>query len=73
MKRLSVLFAAVAILLSDIMCAAIAYGYCDLLWGGQYAGYSASPSTAVVYAIPFVIGIIISVVLALVFRKKAAT
>ena len=71
MKKVSIILGMVAILLSDIMCAAVAYGYCDLLWGGQYAGYSAPPSTAFVYVIPFAIGIIISVVLALVFRKKA--
>ena len=71
MKRRSIIFGIVAVLLSDIMCAVVAYGYCDLLWGGQYAGYSTPPSTAFVYAIPFAIGIVISVVLALAFRKKA--
>ena len=72
MKKLSILFGVLAVLLSDIMCAVVAYGYCDLLWGGRYAGYSAPPSTAFVYAIPYAIGIVISVILALVFRKKAA-
>ena len=71
MKKLSVVFGILAVLLSDIMCAVVAYGYCDLLWGGRYAGYSAPPSAAFVYAIPFAIGIVISVVLALVFRKKS--
>ena len=72
MKILSVIFGALAVLLSDIMCAVIAYNYCDLLWGGRYAGYSAPASTAFVYAIPYAIGITFSVVLAIVFRKKAA-
>ena len=72
MKILSVIFGALAVLLSDIMCAVIAYNYCDLLWGGRYAGYSAPASTAFVYAIPYAIGITVSVVLAIVFRKKAA-
>ncbi len=70
MKKLSIIFGVLAVLLSDIMCAVVAYNYCDLLWGGQYAGYGASASTAFVYAIPFVIGIIVCVVLALTFRKK---
>ena len=70
MKKLSIIFGILAVLLSDIMCAVVAYFYCDLLWGRQYAGYSAPPSTAFVYAIPFAIGIVICVVLALVFRKK---
>lgn len=71
MKQLSILFGILAILLSDIMCAVVAYNYCDMLWGSQYAGYSAPASTAFVYAIPFVIGIIVCVVLAIVFRRKA--
>ena len=70
MKKLSIIFGILAVLLSDIMCAVVAYNYCDLLWGGQYAGYSAPASTAFVYAIPFVIGIIVCVVLAIVFQKK---
>lgn len=71
MKKLSIIFGTLAVFLSDIMCAVVAYKYCDLLWGGQYAGYSAPPGTAFVYAIPYAIGIVISVILALVFRKKA--
>lgn len=72
MKQLSTVFGILAVLLSDVMCAVTAYGYCNLLWGGRYAGYSAPPSTAFAYAVPFAIGIVMSVVLALVFRKKAA-
>lgn len=72
MKKLSILFGILAVLLSDIMCAVVAYNYCDMLWGGQYAGYSAPASTAFLFAIPFVIGIIVCGVLALTFRKKAA-
>lgn len=72
MKRLSIVFWILAALLSDIMCAVVAYNYCDLLWGGKYAGYSAPASTAFIYAIPFAIGIIISLVLAVICWKKAA-
>ena len=71
MKKPAIIFGILAVLLSDVMCAVVAYGYCDLLWGSQYAGYSAPPSTAFLYAIPFAIGIVISLVLAFVFRKKA--
>ncbi len=71
MKKLSIIFSTLAVLLSDIMCAVVAYNYCDLLWGGQYAGYSAPASTAFVYVIPYAIGIIVSVVLAIIFRKKS--
>ena len=71
MKKLSTIFIILAILLSDVMCAVIAYNYCDLLWGGKYAGYSAPANTAYIYAIPFVIGMIICLALALLFRKKS--
>lgn len=69
MKKLSVLFVVLAVLLSDAMCAVVAYNYCTFLWGGRYAGYSAPASTAFLFAIPFAIGIVICVILALVFRK----
>lgn len=71
MKHLSRFFLIVAVLLSDVMCAVVAYNYCDLLWGGKNAGYSAPASTAFIYAIPFGIGIIVSIVLAVFFSKKS--
>ncbi len=71
MKKLSIIFGILAILLSNIMCAVVAYMYCDLLWGAKYAGYSAPASTAFVYAIPYAIGIIICTALAIIFKKKA--
>ncbi|MDC7279532.1 hypothetical protein NXH64_08460 [Butyrivibrio fibrisolvens] len=70
MKKISVFLIILAIVLSDAMCAVVAYNYCDLLWGGKYAGYSAPASTAYIYAIPFIIGIIICLVLALLSHKK---
>ena len=72
MKILSVMFWLLAGLLSHSMCAVVAYSYCALLWGGQYAGYSAPASTAFLYAIPFVISIIVSILLAVDCGKKAA-
>lgn len=70
MKTLSVTFALLAILLSDIMCAVVAYSYCTLLWGGRYAAYSAPANTAFLLAIPYMIGIIICSSLAVVFKQK---
>lgn len=71
MKTLSKLFVLFAVLLSDIMCAVVAYNYCDILWGTKYAGYSVSASTAFTLAIPYIVGIIAFVALALTFNKKA--
>ncbi|MCD8119627.1 MAG: hypothetical protein LUE29_09140 [Lachnospiraceae bacterium] len=71
MKKLSVIFIILAVILSDIMCAVVAYNYCDLAWGGRYAGYSAPASAAFFYAIPYLIGIAVCVVLSSVFKKRA--
>lgn len=71
MKKLSIVLWVLAALLSDIMCAVVAYNYCALQWGGKYAGYSAPASTAFIYAIPFALGIIVSIVLAIICGKKA--
>lgn len=72
MKKLSIVFWVLAALLSDAMCAIVAYNYCDLQWGGKYAGYSAPASTAFIYATPFAIGIIVCIALAIICWKKAA-
>ena len=51
MKTLSTAFFISAVILSDIMCAVIAYNYCNLLWGIKYAGYSAPAETAFLTAV----------------------
>ena len=70
MKKLWILFIVLAVILSDVMCAVVAYSYCDLVWGGKYAGYSAPPSTAFAFAIPFLIAIVVCLAVAYVLRKK---
>ena len=71
MKKISYIFAALAILLSNIMCAVVAYNYRDILCNIEHAGFSAPASIVFLYAIPFAIGIIACVVLAIIFRRKA--
>lgn len=71
MRKLSLGFAILAVLLSNVMCAVVAYNYCELLWCGKYAGCSAPASTAFVYAIPFGIGIGVCALLAAIFHKKS--
>ena len=70
MKRLSRLFAALAILLWGAMCAVVAWNYCDMLHVIEHHGFSAPASIAFFVAIPFVLAIIVCVVLAIVFHKK---
>ena len=71
MKALSTVFWIFAVLLSDVMCAVVAYNYCDMLWCIKYAGYSAPAWTAFLVAIPYAVGIIVCVVLAIFFKQKA--
>lgn len=70
MKMLSNLFVILAVVLSDIMCAVIAYYYRDMICGIEHAGYSAPPSAVFLYAVPFLAAIILCVILAIRFRKK---
>lgn len=71
MKQLAATLGIFAILLSDAMCAVVAYNYCSLLWAGKYQGASAPPSTAFLLAIPFAIGIAICAILAAAITKKS--
>lgn len=71
MKHLPKLFAVLSIILTIIMCVVVAYNYGTLVWGGQYAGYSAPPETAFFLAIPYLIGIAVCVALAVFFKKRS--
>ena len=71
MTQRSRLFAALAILLWGVMCAVVAWNYCDMLHGIEHHGFSAPADIAFLYAIPFVIAIAVCVVLAMVFHKKS--
>lgn len=69
-KNLSKLFTVLALLLSHVMCAVVAFHYSYLLHCGRHGGCSAPAYVAFFYAIPYVVGIVVCVVLAVVFRKK---
>lgn len=71
MKKLSYLFTALAVLLSNIMCAVVAYNYRDMLCCIKHGLCSAPAYVAFVHVIPFSAGIIICVILAIVFYKKS--
>ena len=70
MKKISNIFIMLAIILSNVMCAVVAYGYSNLQWGGKYAGYSTPAYTAFFYAIPYGIGIAVCIIVAMVLRKR---
>lgn len=71
MKKLSVLFAVLAALLWGAMCTVVAWNYRDMLCGMEHCGFSAPPSVAFLFAIPFAVAIAVCVVLAVVFHKKS--
>ena len=56
MKTWSIVFAALAVLLSDVMCAVVAYLYRDMLCGIAHDCYSAPAGGAFVYAVPVAAG-----------------
>ena len=70
MKKISNIFIVLSVILSNVMCAVVAYNYCAMQWGAKYAGYSAPASVAFLYAIPYGIGIAVSIIVAIVLRKK---
>lgn len=69
-KYLSYVFLGLAVLLSDVMCATVAYDYCNMQWGIRYLCYSAPASVAFLFIIPYGIGIMICAALAWVFRRR---
>lgn len=69
MKKLSVIFYVLAVLLSDIMVFVVTREYCNIYWGVRYLGYTVSPNIAFIYVIPFGVAIIVCVVLAVVCKN----
>lgn len=66
-RRISLVFAALGVLLFGTMCAVVAYNYAAL---EHCAGCSAPASVALLLAIPFALGIIICAVIAAVLWKR---
>ena len=71
MKKISNLFLVLAVILSNVMCAVVAYNYSEMKWGIKYAGYSAPASVAFIYLIHYGIGLVVCIVLAMILKKKA--
>ena len=71
MRKLAFLFAALAVVMSDIMCAVVAYSYRGLQCGIEHAGFSAPAWFAFLYAVPFAVVIAACTVLAILFYKKS--
>ena len=71
MKKSGLIFAALGVLLSDIMCFVVAFNYRDMLCGIEHRGFSAPAEMAFLIAIPFIIAITLCFILAFLFYRKA--
>ena len=69
-KKLRNLFIVLSLLLSHAMCVVLAYQYRDMRCGITHMGYSAPAGVVFLYALPFIIGIVVCVALAVAFHKK---
>ena len=69
-KKLRNLFVVFSLLLSHAMCVVLAYQYRDMRCGIIHMGYSAPAGVVFFYAIPFIIGIVICVGMAVICHKK---
>lgn len=71
MKTISRLFLLIAVILSHIMCAVVAYNYCNMKWEIKVGGTSAPVEIAYLYVIPFLIGIVLCLIGVFYFKKKS--
>ena len=72
MKKIAYILFGLAVLLFGAMCAHVAYAFRDIVCGMQHLGYSAPPSVAFLYAIPYLVLIAAAVTVGAVFLKKAS-
>ncbi len=68
MKKLSFVFGILAVLLSDVMCAVVAYDYAYLKYSPHL--HSAPAWVALLESIPFLVAVIICVIVSLFLKKK---
>ena len=71
MKTAAYILSALAVIITNIGCAAVAYNYRDLLCAIEHGGFSAPASIAFLGAIPYAIAVAICTILAIVFFKKS--
>lgn len=50
MKKIQKVAYIVAAMIANLMCATVAYKYCELQWGIEYRGYSGPASVAFLWA-----------------------
>lgn len=69
-KAIAWILVILAVLTTDVMCAAVGYNYCNLLWGMRYGHWSAGPSVAFFLCVLFMaVAILFAVGAALAYSK----
>ena len=68
-KILALFFGLLTVILLCAMCATVAFNYSQMVCAMNHCGASAPPSVAFLLAVPFLIGILISMALTIVFYK----
>ena len=71
MKKLSRIFLVIAIIVSHVMCAFVAYVYRGMLCAIEHAGFSAPADVAFFYAIPFLVITFLCLIISFVLNKKS--
>ena len=71
MKKLSITFAILAIIISNIMCVVVSFTYRDYICAVEHHYTSAPAEIALLYIIPFAITIAICLILSVIFYKKS--
>lgn len=70
-KKIRKILIVISLVLSHLMCIHVAAGYTDTAWGNKMGLYSGGPpALSVIYAFPYIIGIVICMILSRVLRKK---
>ena len=71
MKIAAYIFSAMAVLISNIGCASVAYSYRGAICAIEHGGFSAPASIAFLGAIPYALAVAVCAILAIVFFKKS--
>jgi len=71
LKKLSIIFTILSLILSHVMCAHVAFAYRGMICATLHFGGSAPADVALLLAIPYLIGIAVCAVLAVVFWRKS--
>ena len=70
MRRSGRMFLGAAVILSQAMCAHVAWAWCALVYGARYEGTSAPAHVALLWAIPYLAGIALCALLAYEKRRR---